>query len=130
MTGNYKLIPHPRYNLEHHDVKGGQELEMIALSRKPFREISCNSNIRTNLEPEDDREVLRGIVLVKLKDDIHNPGELNVQMMALKEHVKASYRLSVLIRAQKSDKMKSNLSKWIRAGVKEKETRRRIATRS
>ena len=118
------------YNLEHHDVKGGEELELIAASSKPFRELPCNSNIRTNLEPEDDREVLRGIVRVKLKDDIHNPGELNVHMMALKEYVKASYRLSDLIRAQKSNKMKSNLSKWIRAGVKEKETRRRIATRS
>ena len=41
-------------------------------------------------------------------------------MMALKEHVKARYRLSDLIRAQKNDKMTSNLSKWIRTGVKEK----------
>ena len=40
--------------------------------------------------------------------------------MALKEHVKARYRLSDLIRAQKNDKMTSNLSKWIQSGVKEK----------
>ena len=40
--------------------------------------------------------------------------------MALKEHVKARYRLSELIRAQKNDKMTSNLSKWIQTGVKEK----------
>ena len=73
-----------------------------------------------NLEPEDDREILRRIVCVKLKDDIHNPGELNGQMMALKEHVKARYRLPDLIRAQKNDKMTSNLSKWIRSGAKEK----------
>ena len=57
---------------------------------------------------------------MKLKDDIHNPGELNGQMMALKEHVKARYRLSDLVRAQKNDKMTSNLSKWIRTGMKEK----------
>ena len=56
---------------------------------------------------------------MKLKDDIHNPGELNGQMMALTEHVKARYRLSDLIRAQKNDKMTSNLAKWIRTGVKE-----------
>ena len=56
---------------------------MIAVSRKPFRELSCNSNIRTHLEPESDKEA------VKRKDDTHNPGELNGQMMALKEHVKA-----------------------------------------
>ena len=41
-------------------------------------------------------------------------------MMVLKEHVKARYRLSDLIRAQKNDKMTSNLSKWIRTGDKEK----------
>ena len=108
------------YNMEQHDAYGGEELEMIAVSRKPFTELSCNSNIRTNLEPEDDREVMRRIVCVKLKDDIHNPRELNGQKMTLKEHVKASHRLSDLIRAQKNEKMTSNLSKWIQTGVKEK----------
>ena len=80
-----------KYNLEHHDAYGGGELEMIAVSKKPFRELSFNPNIRTNLEPEDDREVMRRIVCVKLKDDIHNP----------------------------KNKMTSN-SKWIWTGVKEK----------
>ena len=63
---------------------------------------------------------MRRIVCVKLKDDIHSSGELNGQMMVLKEHVKARYRLSDLIRAQKNDKMTRNLSKWIRTGDKEK----------
>ena len=71
-------------------------------------------------ERDDDKEVLRRIICIKLKDDIHSPGEVNVQMMALKEHVKSRYRLSDLIRAQKNDKMTSNLSTWIRTGVKEK----------
>ena len=62
--------------------------------------------------PEDDTKIVKRIICVKLKDDIHNPGELNGQIMALKEHVKARYRLSDLIRAQKNDKMTSNLSKW------------------
>ena len=39
----------------------------------------------------------------------------------MKEHVKARYRLSDLIRAQKNDKMTRNLSKWIRTGDKEKD---------
>ena len=108
------------YNLDQREVYGGEELEEIAVSRKPFREPSCNSNVRTSLVQDDGREVLRSIVCVKLKDDIHSPGELNGQMMALKEHVKARYRLSDLIRAQKNDKMTSNLSKWIRRGVKGK----------
>ena len=45
---------------------------------------------------------------------------MNGQIMALKEHVKARNRLSDLIRAQKNDKMTSNLSKWIRTAAKEK----------
>ena len=108
------------YNLGVQEVQGGEELERIAVSRKPFRELSCNSNVRTNLVPEDDMKIVKRIICVKLNDDIHNPGEMNGQIMAQKEHVKARYRLSDLIRAQKNDKMTSNLSKWIRAGSKEK----------
>ena len=74
--------------------------------------------------------ILRNIVCVKLKDDIHNPGELNGQMMALKEHFKASYRLSDLIRAQKNEKIMSNVSNWIRTGAKKRETWKRKVTRS
>ena len=108
------------YNSDEQEVQGGEELEEIAVSRKPFRELSCNSNVRTNLVPEDDMEIVKRIICVKLNDDIHNPGEMNGQIMALKEHVKARYRLSDLIRAQKNDKMASNLSKWIRTVSKEK----------
>ena len=108
------------YNFGQQEVRGGEELEKVAVSRKPFRERSCNSNVRTNLVPEDDQKITRRIGCVKLKDDIHNPGEMNGQIMALKEHVKARYRLSDLIRAQKNDKISSNLSNWIRTGSKEK----------
>ena len=90
------------------------------MSRKLFRGLSCSSNVRTNLEPQSDTEVLNRRGCVKLGDDIHNPGELNGQMMALKEHVKARYMLSDLIRAQKNDKIASNLSKWIQTGMKQK----------
>ena len=40
--------------------------------------------------------------------------------MVLKEHVRARYRLSDLIRAQKNEKMTSNLFKWIRTGDEKK----------
>ena len=109
------------YNLGSDDASGGEELEMIQLSRKPFRQMSCNSNIRTNLEPEINREDLNKIVGVKFCDDIHNPGKMTGRIMALKEHVKSMYRLSDLIRVQKNDKMTSHLSRWIRTGEKEKE---------
>ena len=118
------------YNLDQQEVRGGEELEKIAVSRKPFREISCNSNVRTNLVPEDDRKIMKRIVCVKLKDDSHKPGEMNGQIMALKEHVKARYRLSDLTRARKIDKMTSNLSKWILTGSKERGTWKKTATRS
>ena len=108
------------YNLDAQEVRGGEELERIAVSRKPFRELPCNSNVRTNLVPEDDMKIVKRIICVKLNDNIPNPGEMNGQIMALKEHVRARYRLSDLIRAQKNDKMTSNLSKWIRTGSKEK----------
>ena len=108
------------YNMDIQEMRGGEELEKIAVARKPFRELSCNSNIRTNLVPEDDMKIVKRMICVKLSDDTHNPGEMNGQIMALKEHVKARYRLSDLIRAQKNDKMTSNLSKWIQSGVKEK----------
>ena len=96
------------YNSDEQEVEGGEELEKIAVSRKPFRELSCNSNVRINLLPEDDT---KRIIFVKLNDDIHNPGEMNGQIMALKEHVKAIYRMSDLIRAQKNEKITNNLSK-------------------
>ena len=108
------------YNLDQQEVCGGEELQEIAVSRKPFWKLSCNSNVRTSLVPDDDRKVLRRIVYVKLNDDIYNPGEMNGQRMALKENIKARYRLSDLIRVQGNDKMTGNLSKWIRTGVKEK----------
>ena len=99
------------YNLDQQEVCGGEGHEKIAVSSKPFRELSCNSNVRTNLVPDDDRKILRRIVCVKLRIDIYSPGEMNGQIMALKEHIKARNGLSDLIRAQKNDKMTSNLSK-------------------
>ena len=63
---------------------------------------------------------MRRIVCVKLKVDIHSPGELNGQILELKEHVKARFRLSNVKGTQNKDKMTSNLSKWIRTGVKDK----------
>ena len=65
------------YNLDAQEVRGGEELERIAVSRKPFRELPCNSNVRTNLVPEDDMKIVKRIICVKLNDNIPNPGEMN-----------------------------------------------------
>ena len=52
------------YNSDEQEVQGGEELEEIAVSRKPFRELSCNTNIRTNLVPEDDMKIVKRIICV------------------------------------------------------------------
>ena len=65
------------YNMDVQGIRGGEELEIIAVSRKPFRELPCNSIVRTILVPEDDMKIVKRIKCVKLNDDIHNPGEMN-----------------------------------------------------
>ena len=54
------------YNSEEQEVHGGEEREKIAVSRKPFRELSCNSKVRTNLAPEDDTKIVKRIICVRL----------------------------------------------------------------
>ena len=74
------------YNLDQQEVSGGEELEKIAESRKPLRVLSCNSNVRMNLVPDDDRKILTRIVCVELKNDIYSRGKMNGQIIALKEY--------------------------------------------
>ena len=54
------------YNSEEQEVHGGEELEKNAVSRKLFRELSCNSKVRTNLAPEDDTKIVKRIICVRL----------------------------------------------------------------
>ena len=44
-----------------------------------------------------------------MEEDTHQPNELNSQMRVMKTHLKARYRLSDLLRAQRNDRMTSNL---------------------
>ena len=53
---NHTNPPSGTYNLNSDDASGRKELEMIAVLRKPFRQLLCNPNIRTNLEPESNLE--------------------------------------------------------------------------
>ena len=55
-----------------------------------------------------------------MEDDTHQPNELNRKMRVMKTYLKARYRLSELIRAQKKDRMTSNLKRWIENGAPEK----------
>ena len=90
-----------------------EELELIAVSKRPTRLLPHGTVVRTNLEPSvQEATPLNKIWCVKLMDDAHAPekisGQLNVVNTYLKE---ARYRLSDLLRAQRNDRMTSNLKR-------------------
>ena len=55
-----------------------------------------------------------------MEEDTHQPIELNSQMRVMKTYLKARYRLSDLLRAQRNDRMTSNLKRWIENGSPDK----------
>ena len=55
-----------------------------------------------------------------MEEDTHQPNELNSQMRVIKTYLKARYRLSDLLRAQRKDRMTSNLKRWIENGSPDK----------
>ena len=48
-----------------------------------------------------------------MEDDAYQPDELGSQSRVMKTYLKARYRLSDLLRAQRNDRMTSNLKRWI-----------------
>ena len=90
------------------------ELELIALSKRPIRLLPHGTVVRTNLEPSvQEATPLKKIWCVKLMDDAHAPGTMSGQLNVVKTCLKARYRLSDLLRAQRNDRMTSNLNGWI-----------------
>ena len=57
---------------------------------------------------------------VKMEDHTQQPDEMNNQMRVMKTYLKARYRLSDLLRAQRMDRMTSNLKIWIENGAPDK----------
>ena len=57
---------------------------------------------------------------LKMEDDAHRPDELNSHLRVMKTDLKARYRLSVLLRAQRNDRMTSILKRWIENGAPDK----------
>ena len=55
-----------------------------------------------------------------MEEDTHQPNELNSQMRVMKTYLKARYRLSNLLRAQRNDRMTSNQKTWIENGSPDK----------
>ena len=77
--------------------------------------------IKTDLQPfKQEAQPLAKIWSVKMEEDTHQPNELKSQLRVMKTYLKARYRLSDLIRAQRNDRMTSNLKRWIDNGAPDK----------
>ena len=96
------------------------DLETIAVSKRSISLLPQKEVIRTDLQPfEQETQPLTKIWCVKMEEDTHQPNELNSQMRVMKTYLKARYRISDLLRAQRNDRMTSNLKRWIETGQNE-----------
>ena len=96
-------------------------LELIAVSKRPTRILPHGTVVRTNPEPSiQEATPLKKIWCVKLMDDAHAPEIMSGQMNVVKTYLKARYRLSDLLRAQRKDRMTSSLKRWIENGAPDK----------
>ena len=98
------------------------DLETIAVSKRSMRLLPQKEVVRTDIQPfRQETEPLAKVWRMKMEDDTHQqPDEMNSQLRVLKTYFKARYRLSDLLRAQRNDRMKSNLKRWIGNGAPDK----------
>ena len=88
------------------------DLETIAVSKRSISLLPQKKVVRTDLQPfQQETQPLAKIWCVKMEEDTHQPNELNSQMRVMKTYLKARYRLSDLLRAQRNDRMTSNLKR-------------------
>ena len=110
------LIPSERVFDNAADDLETTEVSKHSISLLPQKEV-----VRTDLQPfKQETQPLAKIWCVKMEEDTHQPNELNSQMRAMKTYLKARYRLWGLLRAQRNDRMTSNLRRWIENGSPEK----------
>ena len=97
------------------------DLETIAVSKRSISLLPQKEVVRTDLQPfKQETQPLAKIWCVKMEEDTHQPNELNSQMRVMKTYLKARYRLSGLLRAQRNDRMTSNLKRRIENGSPDK----------
>ena len=97
------------------------DLETIAVSKRSMSLLPQKEAVRTDLQPfQQETQPLAKIWCVKMAEDTHQPNELNSQMRVMKTYLKARYRLSDLLRAQRNDRITSNLKRWIENGAPDK----------
>ena len=86
------------------------DLDSIAVSKRSISLLPQKEVVRTDLQPfKQQTQPLVKIWCVKMEEDTHQRNELNCQMRVMKTYLKARYRLSDLLRAQRNDRMTSNL---------------------
>ena len=97
------------------------DLETIAVSKRSIGLLPQKEVVRTDLQPfKQETQPLAKIWCVKMEEGTHHPNEMNCQMRVMKTYLKARYRLSDLLRAQRNDRMTSNLKRWIENGAPDK----------
>ena len=97
------------------------DLETIAVSKRSMSLLPQKEVVRTGLQPfKQETQPLAKIWCVKMEEDTHQPNEINCQMRVMKTYLKARYRLPDLLRAQRNDRMTSNLKRWIENGAPDK----------
>ena len=97
------------------------ELELIAISKRPIRLLQHAAFARTNLEPlEPGATPLKKIWCVKLMDNAHAPEIISGQLNVMKTYLKARYRLLDHLGAHRNGRMTINLKMWIKNGAPEK----------
>ena len=97
------------------------DLETIAVSKRSMSLLPQKEVARTDLQPfKHETEPLAKIWCVKMEEDTHQPNEMNCQMRVMKIYLKARYRLSDLLRAQRKNRMTSNLKRWVENGAPDK----------
>ena len=104
-----------------HYLIPGDGLETIAVSKRSIGLLPQKEVVRIDLQPfEQETQPSTKIWCVKMEEDLHQPNELNSQMRVMKTYLKARYRLSDLLRAQRNNRMTSNLKRWIENGAPDK----------
>ena len=95
------------------------DLETIAVSKRSISLLPQKEVVRTDLQPfKQETKPLAKIWCVKMEEDTHN--EDPSQMRVMKTYLNARYTLSDLLRAQRNDRMTSNLKRWIDNGSPDK----------
>ena len=119
----YQELDSDRYLVPSERVSdnAADDLETKALSERSMSLLSQKEAVRTDLQQfKQEAEPLAKFWCVKMEDDAHHHDELSSQLRVMKTYLKARYRLSDLQRAQRNNRMTSNLKRWIENGAPDK----------